>query len=207
MPPINAMISIVPSDLEPRAAYRLLISAVVPRPIGWTSTIGVDGSLNLAPFSFFNAVSNVPLTVMISVGQRQGRPKDTLRNAHEAGEFVINIVNEDLAAAMNETSGEWAYEVNEFDRAGVTPAASIDVKPPRVAEAPLALECKVTQIVPVIDTTYTLILGRVLRFHIRSNILRPNGLVDATLLKPVARLSGDEYATLGRVFEMKRPLE
>jgi len=109
--------------------------------------------------------------------------------------------------ALNHTSGEWAYEVNEFDRAGVMPASSIDVKPPRVAEAPIALECRVTQIVPVIDTTYTLILGRVLCFHIRSNILRPNGLVDAALLKPVARLSGDEYATLGRVFEMKRPLE
>ncbi len=78
------------------------------------------------------------------------------------------------------------------------------MKPPRVAEAPIALECKVTQIVPVIDTTYALILGRVLRFHIRSDLLRPNGMVDAALLKPVARLSGDEYATLGRVFEMKR---
>ena len=205
--PANSMISIVPSELEPRAAYRLLISVVVPRPIGWTSTIGVDGMLNLAPFSFFNAVSNAPLTVMISVGQRKSKPKDTLRNAQETGEFVINIVNEDLAVAMNETSGEWAYEVNEFDRAGVTPAASIDVKPPRVAEAPIALECRVTQIVPVIDTTYTLILGRVLRFHLQSEVLRPNGLVDAARLKPLARLSGDEYATLGSVFEMKRPPE
>ncbi len=198
-------ISIVPADLEPRAAYRLLISVVVPRPIGWASTIGSDGSHNLAPFSFFNAVSNMPLTVMISVGQRQGHPKDTLRNAQETGEYVINIVDEEFATAMNETSGEWAYEVNEFDRAGVTPAVSIDVQPPRVAEAPVALECKVTQIVPVIDTTYTMILGRVLRFHIRSDLLRPNGQVDALRLKPVARLSGDEYATLGRVFEMKRP--
>jgi flavin reductase (DIM6/NTAB) family NADH-FMN oxidoreductase RutF len=207
MPPVNNMISIVPGDLDPRAAYRLLISVVVPRPIGWTSTIGVDGSLNLAPFSFFTAVSNAPLTVMISVGQRRGKPKDTLRNTQETGEFVINLVNEDLAVAMNETSGEWAYEINEFDRAGVTPATSIDVKPPRVAEAPIALECKVTQIVPVLDTTYTLILGRVLRFHIQSDMLRPNGMVDAQLLKPVARLSGDEYATLGHVFEMKRPPE
>jgi len=203
----NSMISIVPSEIDPRAAYRLLISVVVPRPIGWTSTIGVDGSLNLAPFSFFNAVSNAPLTVMISVGQRKGNPKDTLRNVQATGEFVINLVNEDLAVAMNETSGEWAYEVNEFDRAGVTPMAAIDVKPPRVAEAPIALECHVTQIVPVIDTTYTLILGRVLRFHLQSEVLRPNGLVDAARLKPLARLSGDEYATLGSVFEMKRPPE
>ncbi len=198
-------ISIVPTELEPREAYRLLISVVVPRPIGWTSTIGADGSLNLAPFSFFNAVGGNPPTVLLSVGRRQGNPKDTLRNARETGEFVINIVNAELAGAMNQTSGEWAYEVNEFDRAGVTPAASIDVRPPRVAEAPIALECKVTQIVPVIDTTYTLILGRVLRFHIRSDLLRPNGLVDALRLEPVARLGGDEYAAIGRVFEMKRP--
>ena len=198
-------ISIVPTDLDPRDAYRLLISAVVPRPIGWASTIGADGSLNIAPFSFFNAVSNMPLTVMISVGQRKGLPKDTLRNAQEIGEFVINIVDEDLAAAMNLTSGEWAYDVNEFDRAGLATADSIDVKPPRVAAAPIALECRVTQIIPVQDTTYTMILGRVLRFHIRSGLLRPNGQIDATLLKPVARLSGDEYATLGRVFEMQRP--
>ena len=199
------LISIVPTDLDPRAAYRLLISVVVPRPIGWASTIGSNGSLNLAPFSFFNAVSSMPLTVMISVGQRQGQPKDTLRNAQETGELVINIVDEELAAAMNQTSGEWAYEVNEFDRAGVLPAASNDVLPPRVAAAPIALECRVTQIVPVLGTTYTMILGRVLRFHIRSDLLRPNGQIDALRLRPVARLSGDEYATLGHVFEMKRP--
>jgi flavin reductase (DIM6/NTAB) family NADH-FMN oxidoreductase RutF len=142
---------------------------------------------------------------MISVGQRKGRPKDTLRNAQETGAYVINLVTEELAAAMNESSGEWAYEVNEFDRAGLTPAASIDVPAPRVAEAPIALECKVTQIVPVLDTTYTLILGRVLRFHIRSDLLRPNGAVDALRLRPLARLSGDEYATLGGVLTMKRP--
>jgi len=201
----HKMISIVPGDLPPRDAYRLLISAVVPRPIGWTSTIGADGTLNLAPFSFFNAVGGTPPTVMIAVGQRQGNPKDTLRNVRETGEFVINIVDEDLAAAMNETSGEWAYDVDEFDRAGLITAPSIDVKPPRVANAPIALECKVTQIVPVIDTTYTLILGRVLRYHLRANLLRSNGLIDASALKPVARLGGDEYATIGRVFEMKRP--
>src|SRR5512139_3130660 len=199
------LISIVPTDLHPRDAYRLLISVVVPRPIGWASTIGADGSLNLAPFSFFNAVGGSPPTVLISVGQRTGNPKDTLRNVRETGEFVINIVDEGLAEAMNQTSGEWAYEVNEFERASVTPVSSTDVKPPRVAEAPIALECKATQIVPVTDTTYTLILGRVLRFHIRSDLLRPSGLVDALRLKPVARLSGDEYATIGRVFEMKRP--
>ena len=126
-------------------------------------------------------------------------------HAQETGAYVINLVDEVLAAALNDTSGEWAYEVIEFDRAGVTPAISIDVPLPRVAEAPIALECRVTQIVPVIETTYTLIVGRVLRFPLRSDLLRPNGTLDALRLRPLARLSGDEYATLGRVFEMKRP--
>ena len=142
---------------------------------------------------------------MISVSRRAGRPKDTLFNAQATGEFVVNIVSEELAEAMNQTSGEWAYEVDEFELAGLTPALSIDVKPPRVAEAPLALECKVTQIVPVSETTYTLILGRVVRFHLRAGLLRPNGLIDASLLRPLARLGGDEYATIHNVFEMQRP--
>ncbi len=199
------MISIVPGDLSPRDVYRLLISSVVPRPIGWVSTIGIDGTLNLAPFSFFNAVGGNPPTVLISVGQRKGDPKDTFRNIQDTGEFVVNIVTEELAHAMNDTAGEWDYAVNEFDRAGVTPAPSIDVKPPRVAESPIAVELKSTQIIPVDNTHYTLILGRVVRFHIREDLLRPNGLIDATLLQPLARIGGDEYATIHQVFEMKRP--
>ncbi len=199
------MISIVPGDLQPRDVYRLLISSVVPRPIGWVSTIGLDGTLNLAPFSFFNAVGGNPPTILISVGQRKGDPKDTFRNIQDTGEFVVNIVNEELATAMNETAGEWEYHVNEFERAGVTAVPSIDVKPPRVAESPIAMEVKMTQIIPIDDTHYTLILGRVVRFHIREGLRRSNGLIDATLLKPLARLGGDEYATIHQVFEMKRP--
>lgn len=199
------MLSISPQDLQPRDAYRLLISIVVPRPIAWVSSVGADGSLNLAPFSFFNAVAGHPPTVMFSVGQRQGVPKDTLRNVRETGEFVLNVVDEALAEKMNLTSGEYAYEVNEFERAGLTPLASTLVKPPRVAEAAVTMECRATQIVPVPDTTYTMVLGQVQVFHLRNGLLRPNGAVDATLLRPVARLSGDEYATLGAVFELKRP--
>jgi flavin reductase (DIM6/NTAB) family NADH-FMN oxidoreductase RutF len=203
------MISLTPQDLQPRDAYRLLISVVIPRPIGWASTVSADGALNLAPFSFFNGVGDNPPTVMISVGQRRteaGRvPKDTLRNVHATGEFVINLVDEALAQAMNTTSGDWEYGVSEFEKAGLHTAPSEDVRPSRVAEAKVALECKVTQIVPVQDTTYTMVLGRVVRYHLQDGLLRPNGTVDATLLKPVGRLSGDEYATLGRVFEMQRP--
>lgn len=199
------MPTIVPADLHPRDAYRLLISVIVPRPIGWISSVGADGSLNLAPYSFFNGVGGNPPTVMVSIGRRQGQLKDTLRNLQETGEFVVNIVDETLAQAMNLTSGEYAYEVDEFAKAGLTPAASVDVRAPRVAEARAALEVKVTQIVPVQDTHYTLVLGRVARFHLADGLLRPNGLVDAARLQPVARLGGDEYAGLGRIFEMQRP--
>jgi flavin reductase (DIM6/NTAB) family NADH-FMN oxidoreductase RutF len=194
------------SDLHPRDAYRLMISIVIPRPIAWVSTMGADGSINLAPFSFFNGVGSAPPTVMFSVGKREGRPKDSLRNAAETGEFVLNFVSEELAERMNLTSGDWDYEIDEFEKAGLTQAPSTDVKPPRVAEAVVAMEARVSQIVPVEDTTYTMVLGHVLRFHIRDGLLRPNGLVDATLVRPIARLGGDEYARFGEVFEMKRPV-
>jgi flavin reductase (DIM6/NTAB) family NADH-FMN oxidoreductase RutF len=179
---------------------------VGPRPIAWVSSVGADGSHNLAPFSFFNAVANRPLTVMVSISARSGGgSKDTLRNVQEIGEFVLNLADEALARQMNESSGEWAYGVNEFERAGLTAVASVDVKPPRVEEAAIAMECRLSQVVPVGQTSYTMILGEVLRFHLREGLLRPNGLVDATKSRPIARLGGDEYATIGRVFEMKRP--
>jgi flavin reductase (DIM6/NTAB) family NADH-FMN oxidoreductase RutF len=198
-------ITIAPSDLDPRDAYRLLISVIVPRPVAWVSSRGADGSHNLAPFSFFNGVGGHPPTIVVSIGRRQGRPKDSLRNIQETGEFVVNIVSEDLAEAMNLTSGEYGYEVDEFERAGLTPAPSIDVRAPRVAEARAALEVRATQFVPVDGTHYSLVLGRVLRFHLQDGLLRPNGLVDSRRLKPVARLGGDEYARLGEVFTMQRP--
>lgn len=203
------MFTTTPQALGPRDAYRLLISLIVPRPIGWASTIGADGTLNIAPFSFFNGVGDNPPTVMISVGQRRtetGRaPKDTLRNAQETGEYVINIVDEALSEQMNITSGEWGYEVDEFERAGLHLTASTDVRPPRVAEASAALECKVTQVVPVQDTHYVMILGQVMRFHVREGLMRPNGTADPTLLRPIGRLGGNEYAKLGQVFAMERP--
>lgn len=191
--------------MDGRDAYRLLISVVGPRPIAWVSTLGTDGTLNLAPFSFFNAVANRPLTVMVSIARRGDAPKDTLRNIQDTGEFVLNLADEALARQMNESSGEWPYDVDEFERAGLTTAPSVDVKPPRVAEAAIALEARLSQVVPVNGTSYTIVLGHVVRFHLREGLLRENGLVDALKARPIGRLGGDEYATVGRVFEMKRP--
>lgn len=194
------------STLPTRDAARLLMSIVVPRPIGWASTISAAGLLNLAPFSFFNAVESNPPMVMLSISRRKGDAKDTLRNIQETGEFVVNIADESLGGALMLTSGEYGSEVDEFEVAGLATAPSVTVRPPRVALAPAALEVKLTQVVPVSETGYTLVIGRVLYFHVRDGLLRENGLVDAQLLRPLARLGGDEFATLGGVFEMMRPV-
>ncbi len=199
------MTSLTPADLPAREAYRLLTSLVVPRPIAWVSTCGASGALNLAPFSFFNAVAGSPPTVMVSIGRRKGAPKDSLRNILETGEFVVNLVSEELVEAMNRTSGEYDYDVDEFALAGLETAPSIDVRPPRVARAAAALECRTSQIIPVEGSIYTLVLGRVLRYHLREGLLGPDGRADLQVLRPVARLSGDEYASLGPVFSLSRP--
>ncbi len=198
-------LSLAVDALDPADAYKLMVSAIVPRPIAWVSTIGADGTPNLAPFSFYNGVAGPPPVVMFSPELRDGRPKDTLRNVRETGEFVLNVVDEALAAQMCHTSGDWPYAASEYDLAGLAMAASVDVRPPRVADAPVAMEARVTQVVPVTGTEYTMILGRIVRFHLRAGLLRENGSLDVRLLRPVARLGAAEYATIGEVFRMRPP--
>ncbi len=192
--------------MSPRDFNRLFLSLVIPRPIAWISSMGADGTINLAPFSFFNAVAANPPTVIVAIGERKGTPKDTLRNIRESGDFVINIADEALAEAMNQTSGDWEYGQSEFDISGLAMAASENVKPPRVAAAPVAMEVKLTQLISVDGTSSTLVIGQVLRYHIRDGLLKPDGLVDAVKLLPLTRLGGDEYALPGKVFSLKRPV-
>lgn len=191
--------------LQPRDAYRLLTSLVIPRPIAWVSSMGLDGSTNLAPFSFFNAVGNSPPTIMISIGQRRGNDKDTLRNIKEIKEFVVHIADEKLSEKMVQTSGDWSYGINEFDKAQLEAISSDHVKPPRLKDSVVSMETKATQIVPVQGTTSTIVIGQIICFHIEESLLRENWVVDPNLLKPVARLGSLEYATLGKVFSMARP--
>ena len=186
--------------------YHLVTSTVIPRPIGWASSVDKSGARNLAPFSFFNAVSGEPPIMMISVGRREGRAKDTLGNISATGEFVLNIVGEAVAQQMNLSSGNYAPEVDEFSLCGLTPLASVKVKPPRVAEAAVSMECVLVQAVPLPRSEYTAIFGEVVYFHIDDRILDERGRVDPLKLAPVARLGGSSwYTPLGRVFEMKRP--
>ena len=194
------------ADLEGKDAYGLLTSALIPRPIAWVSTVSKAGILNLAPYSFFNAVASHPLTVMFSPGSRpDGSLKDSLQNARDTGEFVVNLADEPLAEALNHTSGAWAHGVDEFAEAGLAAAASSLILPPRVASAPVALECRVSQLIEVTGSGSTLVLGQVVAMQVRRDLLGQDGFVVAERLRPIARLGRSEYSTLGRVFSLARP--
>jgi flavin reductase (DIM6/NTAB) family NADH-FMN oxidoreductase RutF len=203
------MISLKPEMMAARAPYHLLTSIAAPRPIAWVSTVNAAGVPNLAPFSFYNAVAGFPPTIMFSVSyrvQRQPREKDTLRNVKEVGEFVSHVVDESLAEAMILTAADWPSGENEFEIAGLEAIPSLDVRPPRIAAAPVAMECQVSQIVPVEGSTNVMVLGRVLRFHIREDLLRSNGLIDTVKMKPISRMGGPvEYTRIGEMFHLEIP--
>lgn len=192
---------------DPRAhpkseVYRFLISAVVPRPIAWVSSIGAEGSVNLAPFSYFNAIASEPPLITIAIDDRAGDAKDTLRNIREVQEFVVNIVSEPLLDAMVQTSGEWPRGTGEFGIAGVTPAASERVKPPYVAESPLQLECVLHREIPLGNSF--LVVGEVVLGRVRDDVLT-EGRVDPEKLAPIGRLGGEFYAPLGSILRRRRP--
>lgn len=193
--------------LDPRAmpanlVYRFLISAVVPRPIAFVSTLGAAGGTNLAPFSYFNAVSSEPPLVAIAISDRAGDPKDTLRNIRETKEFVVNIVSEPLLDAMVRTAGEWPRSMSEFGLAGLTPAPSERVRPPYVAESPLQLECRLHREIPLGNSI--LVVGEVVLARVRDEVLT-DGRVDPAKLAPIGRLGGELYAPLGPVLRRARP--
>jgi flavin reductase (DIM6/NTAB) family NADH-FMN oxidoreductase RutF len=191
-----------PAALTSRERYQWIISTVIPRPIAFVATLSPDGVPNLAPFSYFNAISATPPILAIAVGSRRGMKKDTVTNLEANGELTICLVTEDLARPMVLTSGDWPAGRSEFEIAGLTPVPSDLVRPPRVAESPVAFECKVHQIVPVGETH--LVLAEVLRLYVDDRTLT-EGLPDARKLRPLARLGGDWYARLGELIEISRP--
>ena len=193
-----------PQSLESTAVYKLLISSVVPRPIAWVSSVDAEGVPNLAPFSYFMAITHEPPTIAFSCSPRADAKKDTLRNVEATREFVVNIVDDDRAEQMNLTSGEYPPEVDEFALTRLTAARSALVKAPRVAEAPINMECTLVQIVPV--GRANLILGQVVQWHVREDIYdAATGRFDMHKLKPVGRLTGNLYSHIHEIFEMKRP--
>jgi flavin reductase (DIM6/NTAB) family NADH-FMN oxidoreductase RutF len=190
-----------------RERYQLLTSLVAPRPIAWVSTRSPGGQRNLAPFSYFAAVSATPFLVSVSIGSRAGVDKDTLRNIRDTGAFCVNLATEGQLAQVNETAGEWGPEVDEFDRAGLQSADAQSVDAPYVADCPAVLECRVHQIVELEGSPNTLVLGEVLRVRVSDDVPMIPGthFVDTAALRPVARLWGDLYTTLGDLPALKRP--
>jgi flavin reductase (DIM6/NTAB) family NADH-FMN oxidoreductase RutF len=188
--------------------YHTLVGVVTPRPIAWVTTVDPAGRANLAPFSFFNAFgSNPPVVVFSPTLRRDGSKKDTLLNVEATGEFVVNAAVAPLAEQVNQSSKELPYGESEAEYVGLRMLPSVKVKPPRVAESPVNLECKVRQIVPIGTGPIAgnLVIGEVLMIHVADAVLGPNGKVDPRKLRTIARLGGDFYCHTSDLFEMKRP--
>lgn len=190
---------IVPGELAGREPYFLITALVVPRPIAWVSTISEAGVANVAPHSYFNVMSSNPWILhFTSTGE-----KDTLRNVQATGEFVINTVGRNLVEEMNFTSGDLPPDESEFEWAGLEPAPSVHVKPPRVARAPASFECKLNDIVS--KGNGHMIFGDVVLLHVDESVFT-DGRIDPRIVKPVGRLSGSQYTDASEgLFEIKRP--
>jgi flavin reductase (DIM6/NTAB) family NADH-FMN oxidoreductase RutF len=185
-------------DWQGPAFYQLLTALVVPRPIGWISTISAMGVPNIAPYSYFNLMgSDPPYVAFGSTGV-----KDSLNNLREVPQFVANIVTMDLLERMNFTSGDFPRDEDEFAWAGLTPVPAATVRPFRAGEAKAHLECEVVQIVT--DRNTNIVLGRIVHAHVDPSVWK-NGRVDPILLDPVCRLAGSGYAALGALFNVQRP--
>lgn len=196
-----------PETLDVRDRYGLMIATILPRPIAWISTVSPDGVFNLAPFSFFTGITANPMSVCFApVNNRDGVQKDTLINARATGQFVVNLANESNAEKMNRTAANYPYGVSEFERAGLTPLPSVKVKPPRVKESPVHMECRVLQIVTLSEGPLGghLVIGKVVFMHV-DDALWNGGRPRHQDLKAVGRMEGAWYTRTQDAFELPRP--
>jgi flavin reductase (DIM6/NTAB) family NADH-FMN oxidoreductase RutF len=200
---------IKPDSLPWKSVYKILIGSVLPRPIGWISSINNQGQSNLAPFSFFNVVCANPPTVLFCPLVRSGDtpPKDTLQNIRATGEFVVNIVSGELVEMMNLTSVEAPCDVNEFDYAGLTSAPSCEVTPPRVAESPIHFECKLDRIIEISREPGggSVVIGTVVHMHVDERLMIGEDKIDLFKLNPIGRLAGNSYVRVTDIFDLERP--
>lgn len=198
-----------PSTLSHQSIYKILTGSILPRPIGWISSIDLEGRPNLAPFSFFNVVCSNPPTLLFCPMIRgvDGSPKDTLINVRLTGEFVVNIVTEYLLKAMNDTSIEAPSEFNEFEFAGLTLSPSVTVRPPRVLESPIHFECKVNQIVDINNAPGggSIVIGTITHIHAEERVMLGTDKINLTALQPIGRLMGAAYCRVEQVVELDRP--
>lgn len=192
-------------------AYRILIDCIVPRPIGFISTINSEGVPNLAPFSFFNMVSANPPVVFFapSLYGRNAQKKDSFLNVEQVPEFVASIVNEDIAERMNQCSFAYPHGVSEFEKAGLTPLSATVVRPPLVSESPVNIECRVIDIKSFGDApgAGSVIFGEILYVHLHEGLLDEKSRISAHQLRAIGRLGGSDYCRTRDVFSMHRPKE
>lgn len=198
-----------PTAAGPQNTYKLMIGVIVPRPIAFVSTLSVEGVRNLAPYSFFTAVSANPPVIAFSpmVRGTGGGHKDTLANIEATGEFVVNVVSEDFAAQMNLCSGDYGPDVDEFAISGLTPAASELVSPARVGESRVSMECRLVQVVHVSTKPLggSIVLGEVLRFHVADEIFT-DYRIDPDILRAIGRMGGPSYTRTADRFDLQRPV-
>jgi flavin reductase (DIM6/NTAB) family NADH-FMN oxidoreductase RutF len=196
------------TTLPMRDAYAWMTSAIQPRPIAWVSTISASGRTNLAPFSFFQGVTaNPPTLLFVPVNDRHGQKKDTVRNLDEVPEFVVNVVSFELAEKMNACAATLPYGESEFEKFGIDPERSSQVRPPRVAATPVAFECAVHQVVKVGEgpLAANIVIGRILAVQVREDVLGTDGRLDPRKLDLIGRLGGEEYTRTREAFSLKRP--
>jgi flavin reductase (DIM6/NTAB) family NADH-FMN oxidoreductase RutF len=196
-----------PDTLDPKAIYKLLTGSVIPRPIGWISTVDENGINNLAPFSYFNAVGEDPPHVMFSTTRGNNTNKDTLNNVLSTKQFVVNMVTEDLVEQMNLSSEAVPADVDEFELAGVTPIPSVKIKPMRVKESLVTFECELVHhyfLENHKNGGSCIVIGRIIMMHFDESVLLENYKINMETYKPIARLAGSNYSKIGEIFSVKR---
>lgn len=184
------------TTMDTATAYRLLVGAVVPRPVAWITTRSKDGVVNAAPFSSYNYVAHSPPMVAVNIGTREGELKDTARNIVDTGEFVINVATLDTMDLMHACSADYPAGASEPDELGIAMLASERVAAPRVAASPIQMECRLERAIPLGRGLNTLYIGEVLLFHL-ANAVFDGRYVDSAKMRPIARLGGPLYAELG----------
>lgn len=196
-----------PADLTPAERHKLTIGTIVPRPIAWTTSMSPDGRANLAPFSYFMGCHSYVPALAISIGSRGGQPKDTRANIEATGELVVNMVTEDLAERMNLTAADFPPGIDELAVAGLTPLPSAVVRPPRIAESPIHIECRVMHTLHLGEPprVSALFVARIVMWHIRADLVDAELKVDQAALGAIARMGGPMYSRTRDPFTMKIP--
>lgn len=196
-----------PNELEHTAVYKLLTGSIIPRPIGWISSVSENGINNLAPFSYFNAVGDDPPHVMFSTGRGNDSNKDTLNNVLATRQFVVNMVTEELTEQMNMTAQAVHSDIDEFELAGVTAIPSEKIKPMRVKESPITFECELVHHYFLEGHKHggaCVVIGRIVMMHFNDEVLSDNYRINLDNYKPVSRLAGSHYSKIGELFSVKR---